>query len=336
MIMDFEHPKRVAAAMLLGLSCIAASAPAPAQAPADGASRVKLLPAPRVAHAVNAELLAIAEAGRRLVAVGDHGVVLLSDDVAATWRQATAVPVDAKLNAVSFVDEKEGWAVGHWGSILHTRDGGETWEVQRSATEEDRPLFAVHFFDGRHGVAVGLWSLVLVTEDGGKTWEARTPAPPPGGKKADLNLLGLFGDDKGRLFAVAERGMVLVSEDRGHAWRYLDTGYKGSFWTGAALPDGVLLAAGLRGSIYRSDDDGRTWTRIETGSKASITALAARSNQVLAVGLDGSVLRSHDGGSSFESGTRSDRAAITAASLLDDGTEVLLSRSGPIGRAASR
>ncbi|MEJ8845492.1 WD40/YVTN/BNR-like repeat-containing protein [Variovorax rhizosphaerae] len=318
-------------ASIVALGCGLASLAACAQAPVDGAPSA-LVPAQRVAHALKAEMLAIASAGPRFVAVGDHGVVLLSDDAGKAWRQAKSVPVDVKLNSTSFVDGKQGWAVGHRGVILHTQDGGDTWVVQRMAAQEDRPLFAVHFFDAGHGVAVGLWSLVLVTEDGGKSWKEQKLAPPPGGKTADLNLLSLFADSKGRLIATAEKGMVLVSEDQGHAWRYVETGYKGSFWTGVAA-DGAWVVGGLRGSLYRSTDDGAHWDRIDTGSTSSITGLAARGKQVLAVGLDGLVLHSNDGGSHVKPEIREDRLSLTAAALLPDGKALLLSRNGPVESA---
>ena len=293
-----------------------------------GAEGPRAVPAVRVAHARSAGLLGSALAGARIVAVGEHGVVLLSDDAGSTWRQARSVPVDSTLTAVSFVDAQRGWAVGHAGVVLASSDGGETWALQRRVASEDRPLFALHMFDAQHGVAVGLWSLVLVTADGGRSWDTVAPPPPEGAKKADLNLLGLFVDDKGELFAAAERGTLLRSADRGHTWRYLATGYKGSFWTGAALPGGVLLAAGLRGSIYRSADDGRSWARIESGSKSSVTTLLARGPALLGLGLDGLVLRSGDGGASFTATVREDHAALTSGVLLPDGRELLFSRQG--------
>lgn len=277
-------------------------------------------------------MLAAGRAGERIVAVGDRGVVLLSDD-GGLHRQATTVPIDVPLTSVSFADDKRGWAVGHWGAVLHTTDGGENWALQRSDVEQDRPLFAVHFFDASHGVAVGLWSLVLVTEDGGKTWQTIELPVPPGAKKADLNLLGLFVDGKGRLFAAAEKGMVLRSDDRGRRWTYFSTGYKGSFWTGFSPSDGTLLAAGLRGSLYRSTDDGRSWTRVDTQSKSSITALGQVGGDIVGVGLDGLVLRSNDGGASFETEVRADRVSLTAMSAASDGRLVLYSRLGvvPVG-----
>ena len=292
-----------------------------------------LVPAQRMAYASHAMLLASTRAGKRIVAVGDHGVVLLSDDNGKSFRQAKSVPLDCTLTSVSFVDAQQGWAVGHWGAILHTSDGGEHWAVQRSDVTTDRPLFAVHFFDAKRGVAVGLWSLVLVTEDGGAHWQTVTMPVPDGAKKADLNLWGLFADDNGRLFGAAEKGMLLRSDDMGRTWVYLPTGYTGSFWTGLAGADGSLLAAGLRGSLFRSVDDGRTWTRLDSGSNSSITALANVGKDVFAVGADGLMLRSTDGGASFKATPRADRLSLTSVVATADGQPVFFSRQGVVADA---
>jgi photosystem II stability/assembly factor-like uncharacterized protein len=281
-------------------------------------------------------ILGAAQAGTRLVAVGDQGVVLLSDDGGATYRQARSVPVSSTLTSVSFVDASHGWAVGHWGAILATSDGGESWTIQRMAAAEDRPLFAVHFVDGAHGVAVGLWSLVLTTDDGGRTWTKQTVAPPAGATKADANLLGLFGDGRGHLYAAAERGLVLRSDDIGHTWSYLVTGYKGSFWSGIALADATLLVGGQRGTVYRSADAGQTWAKIELDSSSSVTAFAAGSGGVLLVGLDGLRAASRDGGLHFAVTTRPDRVSLTAALAGKDGSWTVWSRRGVVSDGASR
>lgn len=299
-----------------------------------GAAAAETPLAPRPAAitplALQAQILGAAWAGERTVAVGEHGVVLLTDGAQAP-RQAKAVPLDATLTAVTFADASHGWAVGHWGAILATDDGGEHWKLQRLALDEDRPLFAVHFFDARHGVAVGLWSLMLTTDDSGATWTARTLPPPPGASKADLNLMHLFADARGRLYATAERGMVLRSDDRGATWRYLATGYKGTFWSGVALADGTLLVGGQRGSLWRSVDDGATWAAVALDTKSSITAVAAAGKDVLAVGLDGLRAQSRDGGRSFAVDVRADRLSYTAA-LRDGSGWRLWSRRGPVER----
>ncbi|MGZ5184184.1 MAG: WD40/YVTN/BNR-like repeat-containing protein [Caldimonas sp.] len=302
-----------------GQTGAAASTPGPVAAPAI-----------RVAHATQSTMLAATRAGSRIVAVGDHGVVLLSDDNGKIHRQAKSVPTDVALTSVSFVDAQHGWAVGHWGVVLSTIDGGESWTLQRTDTQHDRPLFAVHFFDKQNGVAAGLWSLVLITRDGGLHWRTIDMPLPDGAKKADLNLLGLFVNAEGHLFAPAERGMVLRSDDRGRHWSYLSTGYKGSFWTGVATGDRTLIVAGLRGSMYRSADDGRTWSRVETQSKSSITALTVVGEQVVGVGLEGLVLRSSDVGATFTSNVRDDRLSLTAVIGGADGQTVFYSRQGVV------
>lgn len=281
-------------------------------------------------HASAAAMLDATWAGERLVAVGDHGVVLLSDDQGKSFRQARSVPVSTPLTGVSFADAQHGWAVGHWGAILASSDGGDSWQIQRLSSEEDRPLFAVHFFNAQRGVAVGLWSLLLTTDDGGKTWREQALDAPPGYGRADLNLMGLFADAKGGLYATAERGQVLHSGDFGRSWRYLDTGYEGTLWSGAALADGSLLVGGQRGTLLHGSADGRSWQRVPLQSKSSVTAIVAAGRQVLVAGLDGLLVHSRDGGRSFQRQDTVDGVSLTAALLADGARPVLFSRRGVI------
>lgn len=298
-------------------------------APVLQAEPAALQPWPAAASpiATQAGMLAATHAGERIVAVGDHGVVLLSDDAGQSFRQASAVPVSSPLTSVSFINAQTGWAVGHWGSVLLTEDGGEHWQVQRLTPEDDRPLFAVHFFDQLDGVAVGLWSQVLTTRDGGRSWQQQSLLPPAGARRADLNLMGLFADQHGALYATAERGQLLRSTDRGLSWRYLDTGYSGTLWTGAALADGRLLVGGQRGTLMLGSADGQHWQRLALPSVSSITAIAARGRQVTVVGLDGLLARSDDGARHFKLEPLTDGASLTAV-LNVDSHPLLFSRRG--------
>lgn len=292
------------------------------------AEPLQAVPSAPASNATQATMLDAVWAGERVVAVGDHGVVLLSDDQGKHFRQASAVPVSSQLTGVSFVDAKRGWAVGHWGAILSTIDGGETWQIQRLSSTEDRPLFAVHFFNAQQGVAVGLWSLLLLTNDGGQTWTEQTLQAPSGAKKADLNLMGLFADSRGTLYATAEHGQLLLSEDRGGSWRYLDTGYEGTLWCGAVLADGSLLLGGQRGTLLHGSATVKGLSRIPTQSKGSITSIAVAGSRVMAVGLDGLVLQSGDGGHSFQEKQSVDGLSLTAALFNVEGGAVLFSRRG--------
>ena len=91
--------------------------------------------------------------------------------------QTEAMPTDAWLHEVCFIDVKHGWAVGDRGTICHTDDGGRTWQRQESGVA--CPLWSVCFLDARTGWAAGGFShpylhgssgVVLATRDGGRRW----------------------------------------------------------------------------------------------------------------------------------------------------------------------
>lgn len=159
-------------------------------------------------------MLDTAKAGKRLVAVGEHGYILLSDDGGKSFRQAESVPVSLTLTAVTFTDARNGWAVGHGSTIIYTQDGGETWKQQHRDLQADQPLLTVYFSDADHGWATGIWSLLLATEDGGETWSQVELPVPANRKRADVNLYKLFGTHEGNFYATGEQELVLHSADR--------------------------------------------------------------------------------------------------------------------------
>ena len=74
---------------------------------------------------------------------------------------------------MTWADASEGWVVGEFGTILHTRDGGDSWSLQSVGTREAF-LTAVQFV-GRAGWIVGFLpdkaqSFVWHTADAGETW----------------------------------------------------------------------------------------------------------------------------------------------------------------------
>lgn len=324
--------------LLVGLLLALAGAQ-PAQAQGAGPISLKPTPADRRAGATASALLAVTQAGPRLVAVGERGVILLSDDGGRQWRQAREVPASGTLTAVSFADARQGWAVGHQGLVLHTQDGGETWRVQHQELEQDQPLLAVHFADARRGVAVGLWARVMVTDDGGAHWEpvqldAPRPADAAHARPLDVNLYSLFTGRDGALYATAEQGLVLRSRDMGRRWEAMPTGYSGSLWAGVALASGELLVGGLRGTLLRSVDEGRTWQRVNHAGQSSITGLIPLGSQgVLGTALDGVVFSSADG-QAFELRQSPSRVSYTGAVAPKGQKPVLISRNGPCDPAA--
>lgn len=98
-------------------------------------------------------------------------IVKITHDGGATWEDI--IPPGHTLRSVHFINEFEGWACGKYGTIIHTTNGGYTWEEQESGV--GITLFALDFTDSLHGVIVGDSGVVLFTEDGGNTWSFRSP-----------------------------------------------------------------------------------------------------------------------------------------------------------------
>ena len=325
------------ARLVLGL-VVAASASL-AAAPAGGSGDVLDRPARASALADSRPITALAHAGRRLVAAGQRGHVLLSDDDGHHWTQA-AVPVSSDLTALSFPTADTGYAVGHDGVVLGTTDGGETWrklldgravnalvleamqrkvaagggEAARKLLDEarrnvdlgpDKPFLDAWFADAREGFVVGAYNLVLHTADGGRTWDSWFDATD------NPKLLNLYAIRplEGALFVVGEGGLLLVRDKGAQRFRALESDYQGSFFGLLALapafdanppPQDGVLAFGMRGHALLSHDHGAHWQALATGLGASITAGEATADgRVVLVDQSGSIAVSRDGGATF-------------------------------------
>ena len=324
----------------------------PAAAGAQPVPAVLLQPAAVTPHALGAAMLAVARAGQRLVAVGERGTVLYSDDAGANWRQAK-VPVQTSLTALHFVDERTGWAVGHLGVILRSDDGGAAWTRQldgvraaqlvlqaaRASGDEaaikraqalvdegpDKAFFDVDFADRQHGIAVGAYNQAFATSDGGASWRPlQQQLPNPKG----LHLYGvrLLGS---QVFVAGEQGLLLRSLDGGASFETLASPYKGSFFGLLAARTGTLIAYGLRGNAWRSDDHGTHWARIELGVPVSLSAGIERPDgALLLLSQTGDLLTSRDDGRSFKRQAATEPVPATGAAAARDGSLVIASLRG--------
>ncbi|MEZ5498403.1 MAG: YCF48-related protein [Steroidobacteraceae bacterium] len=294
-------------------------------------AEVKPTPAESARLAAETLLQDVARAGERLVAVGDHGIIVLSDDEGRSWRQV-ASPVDIMLTAVAFADASHGAAVGHDETILATQDGGETWQLRQFRPEAEQPLLDLWLSSDGSGIAIGAYSSVYVTSDGGANWTAR-PLDMHASATADGAKLAVAAEEEdlppdyhynaiaansAYLYIAAEAGQVYRSDDRGLTWHSLPSPYNGSFFGVLPLAGDSVLVFGLRGNLFRSDDAGASWRAIETGTVAMITDGVAIGDDVVLTGLSGVLLHSADGGRTFARVQRDDRQGIAAIVTIGD------------------
>ena len=290
-------------------------------------------------------LLDAARAGDRIVAVGERGIVLLSDDQGESWRQAN-VPARTLLTAIDFADDQLGWAVGHDAMVLNTTDGGENWVVQHYAPELDAPMLDVVALDARTVLVSAALGMVFRTEDGGASWT-----------DTQLNMtlgdfLGMpesfddfsphwFAVDRagdGSLYLAGERGVIAHSDDGGRNWQQISSPYNGSLFGVGFLSDGGVIVYGMRGNAFASSDGGVHWRKLETGTDRSLNADVTLANgSLLLSGMAGTMLWSGDSGATFIPIEQPNRADVLAALPVSGGAdrgEVLLltSRGKRMGR----
>jgi photosystem II stability/assembly factor-like uncharacterized protein len=254
-------------------------------------------------------LLALVRVGDRLVAAGERGRILVSDDSGTSWRVAST-PTMHTLTALAFVDAKNGFATGHQGVLLRTEDGGLTWRQAVVEMKEKRPLFAVRV-DGSRGIAVGAYGSYLESDDGGRSWKARRIGPAD----FDRHLTGIARIGPKEVVLAGEGGTLLATSDAGSTWHELKSPYAGSFFGAIGLANGTVIAYGMRGNAYRSADSGRSWQRIDLGSYTGALqgAVELPDSSVVLTGADGMIARSTDGGSRFAPSPVANRMTVTAA-----------------------
>ncbi|MGQ3056454.1 MAG: WD40/YVTN/BNR-like repeat-containing protein [Nevskia sp.] len=329
-------PRWIAIALLgfaTGITQLPATAQNPADAPAAADAAALPRPVPRsvagpVPKATVERLLLndATRAGKRIVAVGEHGYAITSDDDGASWQRAAGLR-RTMLTAVHFVDDKTGWLVGHDGLIAMTADGGASWQEQRFAPADEEPLLGVQARDAQHAIAVGAYGLYLETADGGATWTDRTLAPEGEEDDRHLNAITAFAGDK--LAIVGESGLLKISADNGATWSAVKPPYEGSYF--GALPIGAdgLMIFGLRGRAFVSRDAGASWTASEgSGPVTLLGGGVAADGSVTLVGSAGSVRISRDGGKTFTSLAPAKIAAYSTALPLDAGHALLFGEAG--------
>lgn len=284
-------------------------------------------------HGQRKLLVDVANTGKRLVAVGEAGLVMLSQDGGVAWSQSPT-PTSVMLTAVHFPSAQSGWAVGHDGVILATRDGGVTWARQFDGRQGDQQMLEAaraqlaRLPASRAGTAEAPSTLRMALGDAVAGSQAAVEAGP------SRPLLAVrFANDKTG-FAAGSFGQLFTTDDGGKHWSYIGDrldNAEGLHLNALTLSaDGHVYIAAEAGTVFVSTDMGRSWTRSNTGYKGHLYGvLALPGDALLAYGFNGHLFRSTDGGQAWKPLLSPTMKSIVSATMLT-GAALLVDEEGQL------
>jgi photosystem II stability/assembly factor-like uncharacterized protein len=184
--------------------------------------------------------------------------VYMSRNGGADWEKVTVIPTDGRTIWHGAVSEKLGLIMitGQKGLVGVSRDGGYTWEIANSGTNED--LYGA-FADEESGAlfAVGDKGMILRSENG-RQWQSVTS-----GTRSTLRRMSIE-PKAGALLAFGQGGTILRSEDRGKKWSWARSPVLDSELRKALIEPGSnnVIIVGRDGVVLRSEDAGSSWQLI--------------------------------------------------------------------------
>lgn len=238
--------------------------------------------------ATDMALFDVALSGKRELVVGQMGLVRYRDGE-GEWQNADS-GTEERLLGVDLNADGLAVAVGTFGTMLRSTDGGATWTpVDFNLADHIEDGYQPHVNDVHVSAdgtvtAVGEFALIVRSTDGGQTWSIV--------HQDEVSLFGLEIRDDGVGFAVGQEGLVLRTDDAGETWRALDTGIYANLLGVASTADGTVVVPGMRHMVI-SRDGGQTWQQLENGDVDRnwyIDAVASGAG-TFAVGHTGRVIR---------------------------------------------
>lgn len=176
---------------------------------------------------------------------------------------------------VHFFNRDVGLAVGAYGTILRTVDGGDSWSVHNDAIDNIIGNHINKLVSGPNGelILVGEAGLLARSDDQGETFEM-LDSPYHG------SLFGAVFDELGQLWIYGLRGNVYVTSD-GYDFEQVVTNTRYNLNSGTLLDDGRVLLAGHSGTLVIIDPETYAVTRFEHESNAPLSGVRQGADQQL-------------------------------------------------------
>lgn len=197
---------------------------------------------------------------------------------------------------VWFADEKRGIAVGAYGLLFNTNDGGEHWTIPSVALDnvDKYHYYSLSSPDGQTVYLSGEAGMLFRSEDKGENW-VRLESPYEG---SFFGILSRPNGASGRVVTFGLRGNIFVSDDRGETWQERTTENENTLMGGRFTADGRLVIVGRSGTVLSSDDGGENFSVLYRDDRGSYAAVITGSDGNLIVVGEGGIHHAGPDGSS--------------------------------------
>jgi len=184
---------------------------------------------------------------------------------------------------VWFQDANRGWAVGAFGTLVATEDGGQHWVTQDSRLDNpDEFHLNTVTGDGKGRVFVaGEGGVMFRSPDSGKNWESLEPF-------YDGSWFGAVYDAQhDALLVFGLRGNLYRSTDFGATWDPVDADNSNTLAGGNASAAGGIVLAGGDGTVLLSTDGGQTFQKNTMKDRLSLSSGIGHDGSLIVVGQGG-------------------------------------------------
>jgi photosystem II stability/assembly factor-like uncharacterized protein len=296
-------------------------------------------PAMMTEKGLQSVLMGACRAGDRIVTAGERGHIYYSDNEGSTWTQAS-VPLSVNLNAVHFPTSRKGWAAGHDGVVLHSDDGGVSWQKQldgyvaakisQKAAANNleqllkiKPTRGVVSVEGiNYQLEIAKWRLDEAERD-----QRIGPAKP---------FLDIWFKNEKEGFAIGAFGLFFHTSDGGQTWE--------DYATKIENPDGMHLYSvkggagdaiyivGEVGLAFRSRDGGDNWETLQVNYEGGLFGVLTTKviGQVYVYGLRGNVFKSNDFGHRWRRIDTGTVSSLFGGLVLNEEKAVFVGQGGTI------
>jgi photosystem II stability/assembly factor-like uncharacterized protein len=189
----------------------------------------------------------------------------------------------APLLDVWFQDANRGWAVGAFGTLVATDDGGQHW-VSRQAQLENPDEFHLNAITGDDKGRIfiaGEGGVMYRSLDNGGSWESLPPL-------YDGSWFGSVYDAKhDALLVFGLRGNLFRSVDFGTTWEPVPPNTSNTLAGGTSSRQGDIVLVGAGGAVLLSSDGGQSFKYTVMKDRLSLSSGLLHGGRLLLVGQGG-------------------------------------------------